>query len=96
MTDKQESVLSELTQGVKEKVTNQKLFADHEQRAFTPQEATDAAMRAFIDHLHDPRTVERACVAYFEATGSHWGQLNDHTQEMWRRNIQAILKAALE
>lgn len=90
------TVLSELTQGVMEKVTNQKLFADHEARSFTPEEATDAAMRAFNDHLHDPRTVERACEAYFKSTGSDWGTINELTKKMWRNNVQAILKSALE
>lgn len=92
----QESVVSGLTLGVREKIMNQKLFLDHIDSALDVNEAADASMRAFTEHLHDPRTVERACEAYFVATGSDWGNLNELTREMWRRNIQAILKSALE
>lgn len=97
MTEQQqESVTSELALGVREKITNQKLFLDHVGSVLDIEEAADASMRAFIDHMHDPRTVERACEAYFQATGSNWGDLNELTKTMWRRSIQAILKSTLE
>lgn len=92
----QESVLSELALGVREKIMNQKLFLDHVNAPLDPEEATNASMRAFSEHLHDPRTVERACAEYFRSTGSDWNSLNELTQEMWRRNVQAILKSVLE
>lgn len=97
MTEQQqESVTSELTLGVREKIMNQKLFLDHIGSPLDVEEAADASMRAFTEHMYDPRTVERACEAYFKATGSNWGDLNELTKNMWRKSIQAILKSALE
>jgi hypothetical protein len=92
----QESVLSALTLEVRMKIMNQKLFLDHINSALDPDEAADAAMRAFTEHLQDPRTVERACEKYFINTGSDWGQINELTKDMWRKNVQAILSSALE
>lgn len=98
MTEQQQesTVLGELTQLVMTKETNRKLFADHEQREFTPEEATEGAMQVFTSHLHDPLTIERACIAYFKQTGTNWGDLNELTKEMWRKNVQAMMKAVLE
>jgi hypothetical protein len=94
--EKESAVLSELAQGVREKIMNQQAYLVHANEPFTPEEATDAAMRAFSEHLHDPRTIERACINYFKITGTDWGELNERTQDMWRNNMQEILKSALE
>ena len=97
MSDSQESaVLSELTQAVVSKEESRMGFASHIGDPFTAEQAADAAMLAFTDHLHDPRTVERACQSYFASTDTDWSKLPDGSKEMWRRNIQTILKSALE
>lgn len=97
MTEQEKSaVLSELTEAVKEKVINQRGFAAHEGKVLTDDDAADAAIRAVVDHVHDPRTVERACRNYFKITQTDWDRLNPTTQEMWRRNILVILQSVLE
>lgn len=90
------SVLAELTNAVKEKVISQRGFAEHEGTVLTDDDATAAAMRAFVDHLHDPRTLERACVNYFRISKTDWTELNSATQEMWRQNMRVILQSVLE
>lgn len=90
------SVLDELTQAVRDKVINQRGFAEHQGLVLTDDDTADAAMRAFVEHLHDPRTIERACENYFKITGTKWKDLNERTQEMWRKNMQVILQSVLE
>jgi hypothetical protein len=97
LSDNQESaVLSELTQAVVSKEETRMGFANHIGDTFTAEQAADAAIQAFTDHMYDPRTVERACINYFSSTGTDWAQLPDGSKEMWRNNVQTILKSALE
>lgn len=97
MSDKKESaVLSELTQAVVSKEESRMGFANHIGDPFTAEQAADAAMLAFTDHMHDPRTVERACQKYFAVTETDWEQLPEQSKQMWRDNVQTILKSALE
>lgn len=90
------SVLAELISVVKEKIISQRGFAEHQGLVLTDDDAADAAMRAFVDHLHDPRTLERACENYFKISGTNWKDINTATQEMWRRNMRVILQSVLE
>lgn len=60
------------------------------------EQITDATMRAFQDHLLDPRTVERLCERYWKLTGNDWKDTSAWQKELWRKNFVDLLKGVLE